>query len=173
MPEVLIYYYNWISPLGKLLLVAGDEGLRAMRFEGREKFSPPQPDWIYGEAPFRELMKQLEEYFAGKRFDFDVPLAPPGTVFQHEAWEGLKKIPYGETISYAELARRIGRPKAVRAVGAANGANPIPIIIPCHRVIGSNGSLVGYGGGLDIKKHLIALEKEQRAKTLPQGSLFN
>ena len=172
MPDALIYYYNWMSPLGKLLLVANASGLRAIRFEGREKFSPPQPDWIYGEEPFRDLMKQLEEYFAGARTAFDVPLAPPGTPFQHEAWNGLQKIPYGETISYAELAQRIGRPKAVRAVGAANGANPIPILSPCHRVIGSNGSLVGYGGGLDIKKALIALEKEQRAKTLPQGSLF-
>jgi methylated-DNA-[protein]-cysteine S-methyltransferase len=172
MFEPAISYYNWTSPLGKLLLVASAEGLRAIRFEGREKFSPPRPDWIYGEEPFRDLMRQLQEYFAGSRSDFDLPLAPQGTSFQIKVWDALQKIPYGETISYAELAQRIGRPKAVRAVGAANGANPIPILIPCHRVIGSNGALVGYGGGLDIKKHLLALEKEQRAMRLPQRSLF-
>ncbi len=172
MSEAPISYYNWMSSMGKLLLVCDAAGLRAIRFEGREKFSPPQPGWRYEDEPFREVMKQLEEYFAGDRVAFNVPLAPPGTSFQLQVWEALQKIPYGETLSYAELARRIDKPRAVRAVGAANGANPIPIIIPCHRVIGSNGSLVGYGGGLDIKKTLLALEQEQRAKTLPQASLF-
>lgn len=101
---------------------------------------------------------QLVEYFAGKRTSFDVPVALRGTPFQLDVWNELRKIPYGHTISYAELAHRIGRPSAVRAVGAANGANPIPVIVPCHRVIGANGSLTGYGGGIERKQWLLALE---------------
>ena len=101
---------------------------------------------------------QLREYFSGERTAFDVELAPRGTSFQLAVWEALREIPYGETITYAELARRIGRPSAVRAVGAANGANPIPLIVPCHRVIGSNGTLTGYGGGIERKQFLLALE---------------
>ena len=104
------------------------------------------------------LRLQLLEYFAGRRKAFDVPLAPKGTPFQLAVWNALLEVPYGETVTYAELARRIGRPAAVRAVGAANGANPIPVIIPCHRVIGSNGTLTGYGGGIERKQWLLALE---------------
>lgn len=102
--------------------------------------------------------RQLREYFSGKRRAFDFPLAPKGTPFQLAVWNALLDIPYGDTITYAELARRIDRPSAVRAVGAANGANPIPVIIPCHRVIGSNGTLTGYGGGIERKQWLLALE---------------
>jgi methylated-DNA-[protein]-cysteine S-methyltransferase len=105
-----------------------------------------------------DLTTQLREYFAGKRKTFDFPLAPRGTEFQLAVWNALLDIPYGDTTTYAELARRIGRPSAVRAVGAANGANPIPVIIPCHRVIGSNGTLTGYGGGIERKQWLLALE---------------
>jgi methylated-DNA-[protein]-cysteine S-methyltransferase len=104
------------------------------------------------------VAKQLAEYFSGKRTVFALDLAPRGTPFQLAVWNALLEIPYGDTISYAELARRIGKPSAVRAVGAANGANPIPIIIPCHRVIGSNGTLTGYGGGIERKQWLLALE---------------
>lgn len=104
------------------------------------------------------VAKQLAEYFSGKRTAFELDLAPRGTVFQLAVWNALLAIPYGDTISYAELARRIGKPSAVRAVGAANGANPIPVIIPCHRVIGSNGTLTGYGGGIERKQWLLALE---------------
>ena len=111
----------------------------------------------------REVIRQLEEYFRGARRDFELTLAPRGTEFQLACWSELQRIAYGSTISYAELARRIGKPSAVRAVGAANGANPIPIIIPCHRVIGANGTLVGYGGGLHIKRALLAIEQPQRA----------
>jgi len=107
----------------------------------------------------QETVRQLEAYFSGKRQQFDLPLALVGTEFQKRTWAGLLEIPYGQTISYAELARRIGNPKAVRAVGTANGANPISIIIPCHRVIASDGTLGGYGGGLDVKRDLLALEK--------------
>ncbi len=106
-------------------------------------------------------MRQLRVYFAGELKEFDLPLAPDGTPFQQKVWRELCKIPYGETISYGELARRIDNPNASRAVGLANGSNPIPIIIPCHRVIGSNGKLTGYGGGLPIKEKLIALERRQ------------
>jgi methylated-DNA-[protein]-cysteine S-methyltransferase len=103
-------------------------------------------------------VKQLREYFAGQRADFDLPLAPEGTEFQRTVWRNLRDIPYGETISYGELAKRVGNPKASRAVGAANGQNPIPIVIPCHRVIGANGKLTGFGGGLPTKEALLALE---------------
>ena len=109
----------------------------------------------------KETIRQLRAYFSGKLEQFDLPLAPEGTPFQLEVWRRLCEIPYGETISYGELARRIGNPNASRAVGLANGSNPIAIIIPCHRVIGSNGKLTGYGGGLPIKERLLALERRQ------------
>ncbi len=112
------------------------------------------------------VVRQLEEYFRGERRDFDLLLAPRGTVFQLAVWRELQRIPYGTTISYAELARRIGRPAAVRAAGAANGANPIPIVIPCHRVIGADGTLTGYGGGIDKKRALLALEQPQQGLRL-------
>ncbi len=108
----------------------------------------------------KEAKAQLDEYFAGKRKSFDLPLAPDGTAFQHRVWRALQEIPYGETRSYGEIARAIGSDKAARAVGMANNRNPIPIIIPCHRVVGANGKLVGYGGGLEIKAQLLDLEKQ-------------
>lgn len=108
----------------------------------------------------KEAKAQLDEYFAGKRKSFDLPLAPDGTAFQHRVWKALQEIPYGETRSYGEIARAIGSDKAARAVGMANNRNPIPIIIPCHRVVGANGKLVGYGGGLEIKAQLLHLEKQ-------------
>jgi len=110
---------------------------------------------------FNDTISQLDSYFAGGLKQFDLPLAPEGTPFQLKVWQRLCEIPYGETMSYGELARRIGNPNASRAVGLANGANPIPIVIPCHRVIGSNGKLTGYGGGLPIKEKLLALERRQ------------
>lgn len=109
------------------------------------------------------VVSQLDEYFAGERTDFDLVLVPRGTPFQLAVWNELQRIPYGATISYGALAKRIGKPDAVRAVGAANGANPIPIVIPCHRVIGANGSLTGYGGGLPIKRALLEIERPQRS----------
>jgi len=106
------------------------------------------------------IARQIEDFFAGRRLDFDVPLAPEGTDFQKRVWAELRRIPFGETISYAELARRIGRPGAARAVGRANATNPIAVIVPCHRVIGADGSLTGYAGGLDLKQKLLAWERE-------------
>ncbi|NLM73573.1 MAG: methylated-DNA--[protein]-cysteine S-methyltransferase [Clostridiaceae bacterium] len=118
-------------------------------------------DFNYTETPIlKEAAKQLEEYFAGKRKTFDLPLSPKGTDFQRKVWDVLTRIPYGETLSYGDVAKKIGNPKACRAVGMANNKNPIPIIIPCHRVIGSSGKLVGYGGGLHIKEKLLELEQK-------------
>jgi methylated-DNA-[protein]-cysteine S-methyltransferase len=119
------------------------------------------PGWTEDGSLFQGAIRQLCEYFAGERKIFSLKLSPQGTDFQKAVWSALQKIPYGETISYKQLAERIGKPKAVRAVGAANGANPIPIIIPCHRVIGHDGSLTGFGGGLPLKKRLLELESRQ------------
>jgi methylated-DNA-[protein]-cysteine S-methyltransferase len=113
-----------------------------------------------------EAVRQLSEYFAGERKEFDFPLAPEGTEFQRAVWKRLQEIPYGQTISYGELARRVGNPKASRAVGAANGKNPIPIVIPCHRVIGADGKLTGFGGGLPIKEALLAIERSSSYRTV-------
>ena len=121
----------------------------------------PEPDWIYNERPFGEAMRQLGEYFDGTRREFDLPLKLNGTEFQLDVLRELQQIPYGETTSYGAIAKSIGRPKASRAVGAANGRNPIPIIVPCHRVIGSTGDLTGFGGGIDTKEALLRLEAEQ------------
>ena len=119
--------------------------------------------------PFRDLREQLAQYFAGRRRTFSLKLAPAGTDFQQATWRALVEIPYGETASYAEIARRVGRPAASRAVGAANGANPLPIVVPCHRVIGADGSLTGFGGGLPIKRAL--LELEGAACVAPRGQM--
>ena len=151
------------SPVGRLLL-AGDEGhLHLLSFSGKDRERAPEPEWREDRKPFAEVARQLRAYFAGERREFDLALRPSGTPFQLKAWRALREIPYGETISYGELARRIGNPKASRAVGLANGSNPIAIIIPCHRVIGSNGKLTGYGGGLGIKERLLGLEGAELA----------
>ncbi len=143
------------------MLAGDDSGLREINFVHGRHPASPDPLWKQDRGAFGDVIAQLEAYFAGKLEEFDVPLAPEGTPFQQKVWKHLCDIPFGETISYGELARRIGNPNASRAVGLANGTNPIPIIIPCHRVIGSNGKLTGYGGGLPIKEKLLALEKRQ------------
>jgi methylated-DNA-[protein]-cysteine S-methyltransferase len=147
------------SPVGSLL-VAGDEAaVRRIEFPRDGKPGRPQPGWRESMAgPVQEAVRQLREYFSGRRTRFDLPLVPEGTEFQRTVWRCLQDIPYGQTISYGELARRVGNPKASRAVGAANGCNPLPIVIPCHRVIGASGRLVGFGGGLPTKEMLLALE---------------
>jgi methylated-DNA-[protein]-cysteine S-methyltransferase len=156
-----MFYARMESPVGKLLMAADDQGLRLVSFESSKRAASVQPDWREDKAPFAEVICQLQAYFSGELKAFDLPLAPEGTEFQLLVWNSLRRIPYGETISYAQLAQNIGNPKAVRAVGLANGCNPIPIIIPCHRVIGSDGSLTGFGGGLPNKKKLLALESRQ------------
>jgi methylated-DNA-[protein]-cysteine S-methyltransferase len=153
------------TPVGPVLLTGDATGLTEIRFLGSEE--PPAAGGGSngaGAAVVAEAARQLRAYFAGERRTFDLPLAPAGTPFQLAVWRALADIPYGRTESYGELARRIGRPNAVRAVGAANGANPLPIVVPCHRVIGADGSLVGLGGGLPRKRFLLDLE--QRADRL-------
>ncbi len=151
--------YRYIdSPVGELLLAGEGETLKIIGFpEGKGRVAV-DPSWTRNESCFKEAEKQLTEYFAGERTEFDLELEPNGTPFQLEVLDALLEIPYGKTTSYGDIAEKIGRPKAVRAVGAANGRNPLPIVIPCHRVIGSNGSLTGFGGGLDAKQYLLNLE---------------
>src|SRR5258708_3602809 len=158
----MIFYTEIPSPVGRLLLAAGEDGaLQVLSFQDGRKARLPDPEWRADAAPFAEAIRQLRDYWAGNLRDFDLPLAPQGTPFQLTVWKALCAIPYGATISYGELARRIGNVHASRAVGLANGSNPIAIVIPCHRVIGSNGKLTGYGGGLPIKQNLLALEQRQ------------
>lgn len=147
------------SPVGPLFIAADDDGLRAIEFSENRHPIKRKDDWRDGDnAMLRHARKQLDEYFAGKRRTFDLPLSPAGTEFQRNVWTTLATIPYGETISYAQLASRVGKPSAMRAVGAANGRNPLPIVLPCHRVIGADGSLTGFGGGLPTKQFLLKLE---------------
>jgi len=153
VPEV-IHYSRVNSPVGPLLLAVSERGLVALEF-ARGKVAS---GWVESPQKTAACARQLDEYFAGRRRQFDLPLDLRGTDFQKRCWHELLKIPYGETRSYADIARAMRNPKAVRAVGLANGQNPIAIIVPCHRVIGSDGSLTGYGGGLDVKRKLLQLE---------------
>ena len=163
-------HYRYLdTPIGRLLLARDDTGLREIRFEGPAKAGPHAPVSVEADLQvgphanlFDDVVAQLTEYFAGTRRQFDLPLAPAGTPFQQRVWTALLDIPYGHTISYGELAARIGQKSASRAVGLANGSNPLPIVIPCHRVIGANGKLTGYGGGLPIKERLLAHERGDR-----------
>ena len=161
-----MYYCYFDTPIGELLLAGEADSLSMIGFPKGSMRRDPETDWIYNEAPFEIVRRQLGEYFAGERKDFDLALSLSGTEFQVAVLEALQQIPYGETISYGAVAKQIGRPKAVRAVGAANGRNPIPIIVPCHRVIGSSGDLTGFGGGLDTKAALLRLEAENSNKLL-------
>lgn len=156
--------YRYIdSPVGEILIAGDDQGLRFIGFpEGKGRIEP-QPGWTLSDRSFADAARQLKEYFTGTRRSFDLQLSPHGTPFQLAVLQALRNIPYGETRSYADVARSVGKPKAVRAVGAANGRNPLPIVIPCHRVIGSNGSLTGFGGGIDTKRFLLDLEKRHAA----------
>jgi methylated-DNA-[protein]-cysteine S-methyltransferase len=160
-PIGAVFYTTIGSPVGELLMAADAQGLRLVSFESSKRAASVQPEWKQDKTPFGEVIRQLQAYFAGELREFDLPLAPEGTEFQLRVWNCLRTTPYGETISYAQLAQKIGNPHAVRAVGLANGSNPIPIVIPCHRVIGSDGSLTGFGGGLSNKKKLLALESRQ------------
>lgn len=161
MSEIRYLYCDGL--VGRMLLVANERGLRSINFLSSRRAERLQPSWREDSAGFAEAIRQLRAYFAGELTDFDLPLALEGTEFKLRVWQSLRGIPYGETISYGQLATHLGNSKASRAVGLANGSNPIPIIVPCHRVIGSNGSLVGYGGGLKNKKALLALESRQRS----------
>ena len=156
------------SPIGTLLIAGDHDAVHRIEFPKNGKPGRPESGWQESsEGAVGEAARQLREYFAGSRTDFDLPLAPDGTPFQRSVWKRLQDIPYGETISYGELAKRVGNPKASRAVGAANGSNPLPIVIPCHRVIGANGKLTGFGGGLPTKEALLTLEANSRSETRP------
>lgn len=152
-------YEIYSTRFGEMRIAAGEQGLVALSFHRDERPLPTGADWQRGATALTdEAARQLGEYFAGERREFDLPLAPPGTEFQCRVWNALRQIPYGETRSYREQAEMLGDLKAIRAVGRANGANPIAIAIPCHRVIGADGSLTGYAGGLDMKARLLTLE---------------
>jgi methylated-DNA-[protein]-cysteine S-methyltransferase len=157
------------SPLQPLLLTIEDAGLTRLLMGVPEHDPMIGADWTRADdAPLLvEARRQLAAYFAGELKEFDLPLAPRGTPFQQRVWEELRRIPYGTTISYGELARRLGQPNAARAVGLANGRNPIGIVVPCHRVVGASGQLTGYGGGLERKAALLALEAAARADGVP------
>jgi methylated-DNA-[protein]-cysteine S-methyltransferase len=159
IPVDTIYWHEIDSPIGRLLLAGDGDGLIRLSFQSGPRPLRPADGWIAEPAPLEAPVAQLTEYFAGRRRTFDLRLAPRGTEFQRRVWRALSDIPYGKTISYGELARRIGSPGASRAVGLANGANPLPIVVPCHRVIGADGTLTGFGGGLPIKRKLLALEE--------------
>jgi methylated-DNA-[protein]-cysteine S-methyltransferase len=148
------------TPIGKLTVVAADTGVRRILWDGE---APPEGAFEGGSDLLDAAVTQIREYFAGARTTFDLPLDLGGTPFQQKVWLELAAIPFGTTISYGEQARRIGRPQAARAVGAANGRNPVPVVLPCHRVIGSGGALTGFGGGLDTKRSLLRHEAEVRA----------
>ena len=156
-------YTTMDSPIGELTLTGDGSALTGLYMERREG---PGVDWVRDDASFREARRQMEAYFAGELTAFELPLAPSGTPFQEKVWLALRTIPYGKTASYRDIAIQVGNPTAVRAVGAANGRNPISIIVPCHRVIGANGSLTGYGGGMERKRWLLDLE----ARVLAAGS---
>jgi methylated-DNA-[protein]-cysteine S-methyltransferase len=161
-------YDEMPTPVGPLLLAADEHGLRYLAFEHERHPVPRSAEWRREPAALAAARAQLAEYFAGTRRQFELPLHPVGTEFQHRVWDALRAIRFGTTLSYLELARRVGDTRAVRAVGAANGRNPLPIVVPCHRVIGADGSLVGFGGGLPVKRWLLAHEG-----ALAAGDLFD
>lgn len=146
------------TPIGPLVLATSAAGLTHVLFAKGPRAAEPHSAWELEPSRLAPVARQFDEYFDGRRRAFDLPLAPAGTPFQLRVWSELGRIPYGTTVSYGELARRLGTPNGSRAVGLANGANPLPIVIPCHRVIGSDGSLTGFGGGLDTKRRLLELE---------------
>jgi methylated-DNA-[protein]-cysteine S-methyltransferase len=158
-----LLYTTVDSPVGELLLVGDERALRGLHMQEGRTASAVRPDWKRDHEAFRNACTQLDEYFEGNRASFDLPLELEGTPFQRRVWRALREIPYGETVSYGALARRIGRPESSRAVGAANGRNPISLIVPCHRVVGSDGELTGYGGGIERKRLLLDLEARGRA----------
>lgn len=150
------------SPVGPLLAAGDDERLHRIGFPCGSRAGRPAADWRRDDRLFAETFSQLRAYFAGELTRFDLPLLLAGTEFQNAVWSALCDIPFGETVSYGELARRVGRPTASRAVGAANGANPLPIVAPCHRVVGADGSLTGFGGGVETKRYLLEHERSVR-----------
>lgn len=159
-----MFFTEWQSPIGRFYIASSEKGLVQLNLRDKDHFSRelhnsfPDADLVESEEKNQLVIRQLNEYFAGERKEFSVPLHLNGTEFHQRVWRALCEIPFGKTASYKEIAERIGNPKAMRAVGQANHRNPIPIIIPCHRVIGANGHLTGYGGGMDMKEKLLSHE---------------
>lgn len=165
-------YYSYIeSPLGRMFVQGDGQFITGLYMPMHKGWQGPDLSWQQSDAPFTVVREQLAEYFARKRQNFDVPLKLVGTPFQQRVWQELMRIPFGTTITYAQLAKRAGKPTASRAVGAANGRNPISLIVPCHRVIGADGKLTGYAGGVDKKQWLLALERGTTAAE--PGYLFD
>jgi len=161
-----MYWHQIESPVGALLLAGDATHLKVVHFQAGRHPLLPADDWVEDDRPFARTIRQLQEYFAGRRRAFELALAAEGTAFQRSVWRALTEIPYGETRSYGEIAQRLRNPRACRAVGLANGANPLAIVVPCHRVIGADGSLTGFGGGLDTKRKLLALERDRSSGSL-------
>lgn len=157
-PSAVVRYRYLASPLGALLLARDDAGLCQLTFDGHRHPRPVQADWRCDERAFDEVATELAEYFAGTRRRFDVVLSLGGTAFQRSVWQALRAVPFGHTVTYAELAEAIGRPGSYHAVGAAVAMNPVSILVPCHRAVGSHGSLTGYAGGIERKVALLRLE---------------
>ena len=157
------------SPLGELTLLSDGDRLVALFLPVHKGAPPDTSSWQWDAGPFRDAVAQLTEYFAGTRQEFDLPLGATGTPFQQQVWDALTTIPYGATVTYRDIAVAIGSPRAVRAVGLANGRNPLPIVVPCHRVVGANGTLTGYGGGLAAKQQLLDLESRVAGLLAPAG----
>jgi methylated-DNA-[protein]-cysteine S-methyltransferase len=165
----MIHYRTIDSPIGPLALAGRGQLLTNLRMVD-QTYEPNRADWVPDDRAFPDAVEQLKAYFAGERTDFDLELSLAGSEFQRRVWQALLTIPYGETRSYGEIAEQIGASGAARAVGLANGRNPIAVIVPCHRVIGASGSLTGYGGGLDRKRTLLEMERRCKSATL---SLFD
>jgi methylated-DNA-[protein]-cysteine S-methyltransferase len=166
-PKQIVHYTTFASPLGDLLLAGGEDGLSGLYLPTGRHARQPLDAWTRQDSQFTEVVRQLEQYFAGERREFDLMLNPAGTDFQRRVWQALRNIPYGTTASYGQTAAAIGSPGSARAVGLANGQNPISIIVGCHRVIGADGSLTGYGGGLEAKRWLLAHEQTHSGVGLP------
>ncbi len=162
-----LYFSEFDSPVGPLLLAGDGARLHLVAFPTDRYARRPRDGWRRNDEPFAEAVRQLSAYFAGALTRFDLPLHFAGTAFQNRVWRALTEIPFGQTVSYGELARRIGKPTASRAVGAANGANPLPIVVPCHRVIGADRTLTGFGGGIEIKRYLL----EHEGRVAPPAEL--
>jgi methylated-DNA-[protein]-cysteine S-methyltransferase len=158
MPRSEMFYTTFDSPIGELLVAGDGSSIHGLHMQEGRTATDVGAGWKRAAEPFAAVRDQLGEYFTGRRTSFDVPLTLAGTAFQRRVWSALLEIPYGESISYGELARRVGIPSAARAVGTANGLNPVAVIVPCHRVIGADGSLTGFGGGLERKRFLLDLE---------------
>jgi methylated-DNA-[protein]-cysteine S-methyltransferase len=165
-PSQSLFCTTLDSPIGELLLLGDGRALHGLYMQDGRKPTRIAPQWQRSAAPFSDVEAQLQEYFAAERVAFDIRLTMNGTQFERRVWQALQEIPYGETVSYGEIARRVGQPSAARAVGLANGRNPVAVVVPCHRVIGANGTLTGYGGGLERKRLLLELEQGQASMPL-------